>query len=68
MTNIEEDFKSTQYIENLVHTKNIKELILSQQDKLINSIIIGFKTLLYSKKWIIYMIIALMLINGIGRK
>ena len=59
MTNIEEEIKSTQYIENVIHAKNVKELVLGQQDKLINSIIIGFKTLLYSKKWVIYMVIAL---------
>ena len=59
MTNIEEEIKSTQYIEDVIHAKNIKELVLGQQDKLINSIIIGFKTLFHSRKWIIYMVIAL---------
>ncbi len=62
MTNIEEEIKSTQYIENIIHAKNVKELVLGQQDKLINSIIIGFKTLLYSKKWLIYMVLALILL------
>jgi ABC-type transport system involved in multi-copper enzyme maturation permease subunit len=60
MNNKEDEIKSTQDIENIIHAKDVKELILAQQDKLINSIIIGLKTLFYSKKWIIYMIIALM--------
>jgi len=59
MNSEKEEIKSTQYIENIIHAKNVKELVLDQQDKLTNSIIIGFKTLFYSKKWIIYMIIAL---------
>ncbi len=56
MTDIEEEINSTQYIENIIHAKTVKVL---QQDKLINSIKIGFKTLFYSKKWLIYMVLAL---------
>ncbi len=54
MTNIKEEINSDQYIEEVIREKNVKEMILNQQDKLINSIKIGFKTLLYSKKWLIY--------------
>ncbi|MFX1277764.1 MAG: hypothetical protein ACFFAT_22320, partial [Promethearchaeota archaeon] len=62
MTNIEEKINSNQYIEDKIRAKNVKELILGQQNKLINSIKIGFKTLFYSKKWIIYLALAFMLI------
>ena len=58
MTNIEEEINSTQYIEDVIRPKNVKELVIGQQDKLINSIKIGFKTLFYSKKWLIYIALA----------
>ncbi len=58
MTNIEEEINSTQYIEDIIRPKSVKELVLGQQDKLINSIKIGFKTLFYSKKWLIYIALA----------
>ena len=58
MTNIEEEINSTQYIEDVIRPKSVKELVLGQQDKLINSIKIGFKTLFYSKKWLIYLALA----------
>ena len=60
MTNLEEEINSTQYIENLIGEKNVKEMVLNQQDKLINSIKIGFKTLFCSKKWLIYVALAVM--------
>ncbi|KKN20238.1 hypothetical protein LCGC14_0937710 [marine sediment metagenome] len=53
MTNTKEEINSAQYIEEKIREKNVKEMVLNQQDKLINSIKIGFKTLLYSKKWLI---------------
>lgn len=58
MTNIEGEINSTQYIEDVIRVKSIKELVLGQQDKLINSIKIGFKTIFYSKKWLIYIALA----------
>ena len=58
MTNIEEKINSTQYIEDVIRPKTVKELVIGQQDKLINSIKIGFKTLFYSKKWLIYIALA----------
>jgi len=58
MTNIEEEINSTQYIEDVIRVKSVKELLIGQQDKLINSIKIGFKTLFYSKKWLIYIALA----------
>ena len=54
MTNMKEEINSAQYIEEIIREKSVKEMVLNQQDKLINSIKIGFKTLLYSKKWLIY--------------
>ena len=54
MTKMKEEINSAQYIEEVIREKNVKEMVLNQQDKLINSIKIGFKTLLYSKKWLIY--------------
>lgn len=58
MTNVEEEINSTQYIEDVIRVKSVKELVIGQQDKLINSIKIGFKTLFYSKKWLIYIALA----------
>ena len=58
MTNTEEEINSTYYIEDIIRTKSVKELVLDQQEKLINSIKIGFKTLFYSKKWLIYLALA----------
>ena len=58
MTNTEEEINSTQYIENAIRAKTVEELVF-QQDKLITSIKIGFMTLFYSKKWLIYMVLAL---------
>ena len=55
MINTKEEINSTQYIEEKVNGKSVKTLIFSQQDKLINSIKIGFKTFFYSKKWLIYL-------------
>ncbi len=60
MTNVEEEINSTQYIEDKICEKSVKEKVLDQQDKLINSIKIGFKTLFYSKKWLIYVVLAIM--------
>jgi len=51
---MKEEINSAQYIEEIIRKKSAKEMVLNQQDKLINSIKIGFKTLLYSKKWLIY--------------
>ncbi|MFX1395272.1 MAG: hypothetical protein ACFFAH_17155 [Promethearchaeota archaeon] len=62
MTNIEEEINSTQYIEELIRKRNVKKSILSQQDKLITSIKIGFKTLFYSKKWLIYLALAFIIL------
>ena len=50
-----EEINSTQYIEKLLHEKTTKELIIVEQFTLTNSIIIGFKTIFYGKKWIIYL-------------
>jgi len=50
-----EEINSTQYIEKKIHEKTVKELIIDQQYTLTNSIIIGFKTIFYGKKWIIYL-------------
>ena len=58
MTNLEEEINSTQYIEDVIRDKSVKEMVIGQQDKLINSIKIGFKTLFYSKKWLIYIALA----------
>jgi len=60
MTNKEEEINSIQYIEDVIREKSVKEMVLDQQDKLINSIKIGFKTLFYSKKWVIYVALAIM--------
>ena len=49
-----EDINTTQYIEKILNEKTAKELIIDQQYKLTNSIKMGFKTILYGKKWIIY--------------
>ena len=59
MTDTKEEINSAQYIEEIVNEKSVKEMILNQQDKLINSIKIGFKTVLYSKKWLIYVVLVL---------
>jgi hypothetical protein len=59
MKNLKEEINSTQYIEEIIRKKRIKETLLDQQDKLINSIKIGFKTLFYSKKWVIYVALAI---------
>ncbi len=40
----------------------MKESVLDQQDKLSNSIKIGLKTFFYSKKWIIYVVLAFVFI------
>ncbi len=60
MTNREEKINSTQYIEEIVRAVSIKKMIYDQQEKLINSVIIGFKTFLNSKKWLIYLLLAFM--------
>ena len=65
-----EKINSTQYFEDVLQDKTIKELIFAQQSKLINSVIMGFKTIFYGKKWIIYLalsfinLIVIMLIEG----
>ena len=58
MKNLKEEINSTQYIEEVIRKKSLKEMVLDQQDNLINSIKIGFKTLFYSKKWVIYVVLA----------
>ncbi len=63
---------SIEYIEEIVREKSVKEMILAQRDKLSNSIKIGFKVILFSKKWIIYLLltfvnfIGLIAIDGMG--
>jgi len=53
-----EEINSTQYIENIIRDKNIKELIFTQKYRLTNSIKMGFKTIFFGKKWIIYFVLA----------
>jgi ABC-type transport system involved in multi-copper enzyme maturation permease subunit len=60
MTNREEKINSIQYIEETIQVKNIRKLVFDQQEKLINSVKIGFKTFLNSKKWLIYLVLAFM--------
>ena len=60
MTNTEEKTNSTQYIEDTIRAKSVKELVFDQQEKLINSVKIGFKTFFNSKKWLIYLALAFM--------
>ncbi|MFX1338260.1 MAG: hypothetical protein ACFFDK_06605 [Promethearchaeota archaeon] len=60
MTNIEEKINSTQYIEDTIRAKSIKEIVFDQQEKLIVSVKIGFKTFINSKKWLIYLLLAFM--------
>jgi len=50
----EEEINSTQYIEQLLYEKTLKDVIIAEQYTFINSTIIGFKTVFYGKKWIIY--------------
>lgn len=69
-----EEINSTQYIEKVLQGENLKELIITQQYKLTNSIIIGLKTIFYGKKWLIYIalsfinLIAIMVIEGPNAK
>jgi ABC-type multidrug transport system fused ATPase/permease subunit len=60
MINREEKINSIQYIEETIQVKNIRKLVFDQQEKLINSVKIGFKTFLNSKKWLIYFVLAFM--------
>ena len=53
-----QEINSIEYIEEVIREKSVKEMILAQQDKLTNSIKIGFKVILFSKKWIIYLLLA----------
>jgi hypothetical protein len=55
---------SIEYIEEIVREKSVKEMILAQRDKLSNSIKIGLKVILFSKKWIIYLLLTF--VNFIG--
>lgn len=52
------EINSKQYIENIIHKKDVKEYIFDQQYKLINSIKLGFKTIFFGKKWLIYLVLA----------
>lgn len=69
-----EEINSTQYIEKILQEENLKELIITQQYKLTNSIMIGLKTIFYGKKWLIYIalsfinLIAIMVIEGPNAK
>ena len=49
------EINSTQYIEKRLQEKTVKELIIAQQYTLTNSLKMGFKTIFYGKKWIIYL-------------
>jgi ABC-type multidrug transport system fused ATPase/permease subunit len=60
MTNTKEKINSTQYIEETIRAISVKKIVYDQQEKLINSVKIGFKTFFYSKKWLIYLVIAFM--------
>jgi hypothetical protein len=66
----EEEINSTQYFEDVLQDRTIKEIFFAQQSKLINSVIMGFKTIFYGKKWIIYVafsllnLIIIMLLEG----
>lgn len=60
MTNTKEKINSTQYIEETIHAISVKKIVYDQQEKLINSVKIGFKTFFYSKKWLIYLVLAFM--------
>ncbi len=58
MTNAKDEINSTHYIEDIIRAKSVKKLVFDQQEKLINSVKIGFKTFLNSKKWLIYLAFA----------
>ncbi len=58
MKKIEGEINTTQYINDAIRKKSMKESVLDQQDKLSTSIKIGLKTFFYSKKWIIYVVLA----------
>ncbi len=60
MTNSKEQINSTQYIEDMIRNISVKKMVYDQQEKLINSVKIGFKTFFYSKKWLIYIVLAFM--------
>ena len=60
MTNTEENINSTQYIEDTIRAKSVINLVFDQQEKLITSVKIGFKTFFHSKKWLIYLALAFM--------
>ena len=60
MTNTKEKINSTQYIEETIHAISVIKIVYDQQEKLINSVKIGFKTFFYSKKWLIYLVLAFM--------
>ncbi|MFX1257678.1 MAG: ABC transporter permease subunit [Promethearchaeota archaeon] len=62
MTNIDKEINSNQYIEELIRVKSVKKILLGQQDKLIISIKIGFMNLFYSKKWLIYLALAFIIL------
>jgi len=49
------EINSTQYIEKRLQEKTVKELIIAHQFTLTNSLKMGFKTIFYGKKWIIYL-------------
>ncbi len=49
------EINSTQYIEKRLQEKTVKELIIAQKFTLTNSLKMGFKTIFYGKKWIIYL-------------
>jgi ABC-type multidrug transport system fused ATPase/permease subunit len=62
MTNTEKEINSTQYIDDIIRFKSVKTLAFEQQERLINSVKIGFKTFFHSKKWLIYLVLAFVFI------
>ncbi|MFW9987434.1 MAG: hypothetical protein ACFFC3_02145 [Candidatus Odinarchaeota archaeon] len=62
MKELNNNINSKQYIEELVQDKNLKDKVLVQKEKLITSIKIGFKTFFYSKKWLIYIALAFLML------
>ena len=62
MKELNNNINSKQYIEELEQDKNLKDKVLVQKEKLITSIKIGFKTFFYSKKWLIYIALAFLML------
>ncbi|MBD3253933.1 MAG: hypothetical protein GF383_02520 [Candidatus Lokiarchaeota archaeon] len=54
----QEKINSIDYILNVINNRDLKDICVNQTLKLTTSIKIGFRVILYSKKWLIYLALA----------